>query len=234
MRPSVKCGTTLSIRYYLIGWDRWSNKSLSYSRSLSILAASLFALFLANSASWIAYLANYSAYYCFAAFSASSFSIIWVTSSTSSSDSARSGFGSSSLFSSVGGCANCSAFAASLSFALYTFYAAFSKSAKNFLSPSEIILIQHGFPFCSIISFILRSYSFSLVMASMTRTFWYPIDLVKKSLIEEPLSSTFLNLYSLRRLIIPASLRCPSCAEGGNSFARAIREASSASMAIAY
>lgn len=105
----------------------------------------------------------------------------------------------------------------------------------NFLSLSVIILMQHGLPFCSIISCILVNCSVFGIYASTTSTFGQPMVSVMKSLTVVPLSSWFLALYSLHLLAIPASLKCvPSTYSAGISLDLCIKNASSASKAMQY
>jgi hypothetical protein len=124
IRPSVKWGTTLSIKYYLIGWDLRSSKFLSWFLIYSILTAiaSSFTFFsLANLSSRAAFS---SASFYTRSSSCSSFLIIKSISSIPASS-----FCSSTWVLSVDRCS--------------------VKLLRNLISASVIRLMQHGLPFCS-------------------------------------------------------------------------------------
>jgi hypothetical protein len=124
IRPSVKWGTTLSIKYYLIGWDLRSSKFLSWFLIYSILTAIASSLIFFSFANLTSRAAFSSASFYRRRNSCSSFLIIKSISSMPASS-----FYSSVWASSAAGCS--------------------FKLLRNFISASVIRLMQQGLPFCS-------------------------------------------------------------------------------------
>ena len=171
INPSVRCGTTLSIKYWRIGCDLWSRRSLSCWRISSRRVASFVSRMRLDSASSASQRRRSSASYSFLRWSSSSRLIRAPTSSSLSESSASFFLANSARYSEVKSSSSPlddSARSCLLSSyeSLVRVSSSFCSFLRNLVSASVIKLRQQGLPFFSVIIFIDSSTLFSSSSAS--------------------------------------------------------------------